>query len=157
MWLTVLSLSSLPTLLYIINFCFNIKVLRALFCVAIKREPVSLFRFPLFTSTQVMSCAISLIGRLKYPYICFSSYFVFSRFYFCLFFLFVLKLIILLLLLIVALFRLSLIFFFVLLLLEWWLSYSMHIFHASISWWSFTGWIASLLRPPEFFSVFWLI
>ena len=49
----------------------------ALFCAAIRRESVSLFRFPFLGYVQVFSYTISLVCLLKYPYSCFSSHFCF--------------------------------------------------------------------------------
>ena len=43
----------------------------ALFCAAIRRNSVTLFRFPFLSHVQLFSCEISLC-RLKYPYSCFS-------------------------------------------------------------------------------------
>ena len=47
----------------------------ALFCAAIRRDSVSLLRFPFLSHVQVFLCEISLICRLKCPYSCFSSHF----------------------------------------------------------------------------------
>ena len=43
----------------------------------IKRDLVSLLRFPFRSHVLVFSCAISPVGRLKYPYSCFSSHLYF--------------------------------------------------------------------------------
>ena len=47
----------------------------ALFCVAIRRDSVSLLKFSFRSHVHVFSCRISLVCRLKYPYSCFSSLF----------------------------------------------------------------------------------
>ena len=49
----------------------------AFFCLAIRKDSVSLKRFPCFSHVQILSCEISLVCRLKYPYSCFSSHFCF--------------------------------------------------------------------------------
>ena len=38
---------------------------------------LSLLRFPFLSHVQVLTCEISLLCRLKYPYSCFSSHFYF--------------------------------------------------------------------------------
>ena len=48
-----------------------------LFCAAIRRDSVSLLRFPFHSSVQVFLCEISLVCLLKYSYGCFSAYFCF--------------------------------------------------------------------------------
>ena len=48
-----------------------------LFCAVIRREPISHLSFPSLSHVQVLSWEISLVCRLKYPYICFSSHFGF--------------------------------------------------------------------------------
>ena len=48
-----------------------------LFRVAIRRDSVSLLRFPFLNHIQVFSCAISFASLLKCPYSCFSSHFCF--------------------------------------------------------------------------------
>ena len=48
-----------------------------LFCVAIWRDSVSLFRFPFLSHDQVFWWEISLVYRLKYPYNRFSFHFCF--------------------------------------------------------------------------------
>ena len=53
-----------------------------LFYAAIRRNSVSLLRFPFLSHVQVFSSEISLDCRLKYLYTCFSSHFLFSV-YFC--------------------------------------------------------------------------
>ena len=53
----------------------------ALFCATIKRDSVSLLRFPFLSHVQVILCMISPVCCLKYPCIYFSSPF-FSRFCF---------------------------------------------------------------------------
>ena len=49
----------------------------ALFCATIRRDSVSLFRFPFLKHVQVFSCEVSSVYRWKYQYSCFSSYFCF--------------------------------------------------------------------------------
>ena len=48
-----------------------------LFCVAIRRDSVSLLRFPFLSHIQVFSCEMLLISHLKRPYSYFSSHFCF--------------------------------------------------------------------------------
>ena len=81
MWLIVSSLS--PHNLHLL-FCCVLSilaliwlVLMALFCVAIKRNSVSLLRFPFLSYIYVFLCEMSLVNRLKHPKSCFSSYFCF--------------------------------------------------------------------------------
>ena len=52
-------------------------VLMALFCAAIGRDSVSLFRFPFLCHVHVFLCGILLVCRLKCPYCYFSSHFCF--------------------------------------------------------------------------------
>ena len=52
-------------------------VLMVLFCAAIRRDSVSLSRFPFFSHVQVLLWEISFVWRLKYSYSCFSSHFCF--------------------------------------------------------------------------------
>ena len=52
----------------------------ALFWATIKRNSVSLLKFPFRSHVQVFSREISPICRLKYPYSCFSSQFCFRVF-----------------------------------------------------------------------------
>ena len=52
-------------------------VLMALFCAAIRRDSISLLRFPFLSHVQVFSCEMLLISRLKRPWVCFSSHFCF--------------------------------------------------------------------------------
>ena len=47
----------------------------ALFCIAFKRDFVSLLRFPFLNHNLVISYAIFSLCRLKHQYSCFSSYF----------------------------------------------------------------------------------
>ena len=46
-------------------------------CAVIKRDSVSLFKFPLFSHVQVISCEIFPVCHLKYLCNCFSFYFCF--------------------------------------------------------------------------------
>ena len=71
MWLTVSSLS--PHSLYLL-FCWVLSmlaliwlVLIALFCVAIRRDYVSLLKFAFLSQVQVLSCEMLFISRLKHP------------------------------------------------------------------------------------------
>ena len=82
MWLVVSSLS--PHKLHL-QFCvfLSIFTLKLLFCVAIRRDSVSLLLLPFLSHDQIFSYEISLVCRLKCPYSCFS-------FYFCLLVIFVL-------------------------------------------------------------------
>ena len=52
-------------------------VLLALFCAAIRRNSVSLLRFPFLSHFHVFSCEMSLVSRLKLPQSYFSSHFCF--------------------------------------------------------------------------------
>ena len=81
MWLMVSSLS--PHNLHLL-FCCVLSilaliwfVLMALFCAAIRRDSVSLLKFPFLSHVQVLSCEMLFISRLKRPWSCFSSYFFF--------------------------------------------------------------------------------
>ena len=61
-------------------FCYDLPsfALMELFCVAMRRGSVSRLRFHFLSHVQVFSCEISLVCRLKYAYICFSSHFCFQ-------------------------------------------------------------------------------
>ena len=88
MWLIISSL--LPHnvhLLCLVCFCFKI-VLMALFFAAIRRDSVSLLRFPFLNHVQVFSCENLLVCRLKCPYSCFSSNFCFLVIFILLMFVF---------------------------------------------------------------------
>ena len=81
MWLMVSSLSSHRLHLL---FCYVLSilaliwlVLMALFCAAIRRDSVSLFKFPFLSHVQVLSCHMLFISRLKRPWSCFPSHFCF--------------------------------------------------------------------------------
>ena len=71
MWLMVSFLS--PRSLHLLFCCFlSIHtliwlVLTALFCVAIRRDSVSLLKFPFFSQVQVFWCEMLFISRLKRP------------------------------------------------------------------------------------------
>ena len=71
MWLMVSSLS--PHNLHLLFCCvlsiFSLiwLVLMALFCAAIRRDSVSLLKFPFLTHVQVLSCEMLFISRLKRP------------------------------------------------------------------------------------------
>ena len=49
----------------------------ALSCAAIRRDSVSLLRFPFFSQVQVFWCEMLFIRRLKRSYSCFPSHFCF--------------------------------------------------------------------------------
>ena len=79
MCLIISSLS--PHNLYLL-FCFVLSilaliwlVLMALFCAAIRRNSVSLLRFPFISYVHVFLCEISLFSRLKRPLSGFSCHF----------------------------------------------------------------------------------
>ena len=46
-------------------------------CADIRRDSVSLLKFPFRSHVQIFPCEISPVCRLKYPYSCFSSNFYF--------------------------------------------------------------------------------
>ena len=54
-------------------------ILMVLFCAAIRRDSVSLLKFPFLSHVQVLSCEMS-ISRLKRPWGCFPSHFCFLVF-----------------------------------------------------------------------------
>ena len=62
--------------------CYLEQILMALFCAVIRRDSVSLLRFPFHRYVQVFSCEISHVCHLKQPYHCFFFPFLFSN-YFC--------------------------------------------------------------------------
>ena len=51
-----------------------------LLCAAIRRDSVSLLRFPFLSHVQIISCAILVICHLKYTHSCFSFHFCFLVF-----------------------------------------------------------------------------
>ena len=51
-------------------------ILMTLFCAVIRRDSVSLLKFPFLNHVQVFSCGM-FISRLKHPYSCISSHFCF--------------------------------------------------------------------------------
>ena len=79
MWLVVLSLSIHN--LYLLFYCvLSILaliwlVLMAWFCAAIKRDTVSLLKFPFLSHIYAFSWEMSLVSHLKCLYSCFSSHF----------------------------------------------------------------------------------
>ena len=81
LWLMVSSLS--PHNLHLLCCCvLSILaliwlVLMALFCAAIRRDSVSLWKFPFLSHVQVLSSEMLFISRLKRPWSCFPSYFCF--------------------------------------------------------------------------------
>ena len=81
MWLMVSSLS--PHSLHLL-FCCVLSILAliwlflmALFCAAIRRDSVSLLKFPFLSQVQALSCDMLFISRLKRPWSCFPSHFCF--------------------------------------------------------------------------------
>ena len=52
-------------------------VLTVLFCAAIRRDSVSLFRCPFFSYVQILPCEMLFINRCKCPSNCIPSYFCF--------------------------------------------------------------------------------
>ena len=77
-WLMVSALS--PHSLHLL-FCYVLSilaliwlVLMALFCAAIRRDSVSLLKFPFLSHVQVLSCEM-FISRLKRPWSCFPSHY----------------------------------------------------------------------------------
>ena len=84
MWLMVSSLSSHGLHLL---FCCVLSiltliwlVLMALFCAAIRRDFISLLKFPFLSHVQILSYEM-FISRLKRPWSCFSSHFCFLIFF----------------------------------------------------------------------------
>ena len=84
MWLMGLSLSSHSLHLL---FCCVLSilaliwwVLMALFCTAVRRDSVSLWKFPFLRHVQVLSWEMLFISRLKRPWSCFPSHFCFLVF-----------------------------------------------------------------------------
>ena len=55
-------------------------VLMALFIATIRRDSVSLLKFPFLSHVQVLSCEMLFISRLKRPWSCFPSHFCFLVF-----------------------------------------------------------------------------
>ena len=89
-WITVSSLT--PHNLHFL-FCFDLSIfaltkfiLMVPFYSAINIDSFPPLRFSLRSHVQVISWAISLVCRLKYPYSCFASTFCFQDFLFFLFF-----------------------------------------------------------------------
>ena len=84
MWLMVSSLS--PHSLHLLFYCvLSILaliwvVLTAPFCAAIRRDSVSLIKFPFLKHVRVLSCEVLFINRLKRTWSCFSSHFCFLVF-----------------------------------------------------------------------------
>ena len=60
-----------------IYFCLSRLVLIRLFCTAIRRDSVSLWRFPLLSHVPVFWWEISVVCGSKYPWNCFHSHFCF--------------------------------------------------------------------------------
>ena len=60
-------------------------VLMALFCAAIRRDSVSLLKFPFLSHVQVLLCEMLFISRLNRPWGCFPSHFCFLVFVIVLF------------------------------------------------------------------------
>ena len=179
-WLIVSSLS--PHNLHLL-FCCILSILvldivfMILFCVAIRRDSVSLLRFPFLSHIHIFSSEISFVCRLNCPYSCFP------HFYFLI--ILVQSMIVLSVLFLAAVISLpphflcSLLVVIFLLFLTYSLSTSplgcralcidigfliprsiiiiIRVFHISVSWWSFAGhWVtANILKSPGLFSVFW--
>ena len=84
MWLMVSSLS--PHSLHLLFYCvLSILVLiwlvlMVLFCAAIRRDSVSLLKFPFLSYVQILSCEMLFISRLNCPMQLFSFPFLFPRF-----------------------------------------------------------------------------
>ena len=84
MWLMVLSLS--PRNLHFLYCCvlgflaLIWLIFMALFCAVIRRDSVSLLKFPFLSHVQDFSCKMLFISRLKRPEICFPSPFCFQVF-----------------------------------------------------------------------------
>ena len=83
-WVMVSSLS--PQSLHLL-FCCVLSILAliwldlmALFCPAIRRDSVSLLKFPFLSHVQVLSSVMLFISRLKCPWVCFPSHFCFLVF-----------------------------------------------------------------------------
>ena len=51
-----------------------------MFCAAIRRDSVSLLKFPFLSHVHVLSCEMLFVGRLKRPCSCFSFHFCFLVF-----------------------------------------------------------------------------
>ena len=75
LWLIVSSLS--PQNLHLL-FCWVLSIFAliwlvviALFCAAIRRDSISLLRFPFLRQVHVFTREMSLVYRLKYPYNCY--------------------------------------------------------------------------------------
>ena len=78
MWLVVSSLSLHLLFCWVLSILtFTWLVLMALFCAAIRRDSVSLLKFPFLSQVQVLSCEMLFISRLKDPQCSFSSHFCF--------------------------------------------------------------------------------
>ena len=81
MWLMVSSLP--PHSLHLLFCCvWSIPaliclVLMELFCAAIRRDSVSLLKFPFLSQVQVLLCEMLFISLLKHTYSCFSFHFCF--------------------------------------------------------------------------------
>ena len=84
MWLMVSYLSphSLHLLLCCVLSILTLiwLVLMALFCATIRRDSVSLLKFPFLSHVQVLSCEMLFISRLKRPWSCLSSHFCYQVF-----------------------------------------------------------------------------
>ena len=81
MWLIISSLSlhslDLPFCCILSILALIWLVLMALFCAAIRRDFVSLLKFPFLSQVQVFWYKMMFISYLKGPQICFSSHFCF--------------------------------------------------------------------------------
>ena len=126
MWLMVSSLS--PHCLHLLFVCvLSIltliwMVIMALFCAAIRKDSVSLLKFPFLSHVQILSCEMLFISRLKRPWIYYYYYYYY--YYYCT---------------LLRVFDTNVI---------WWsftgvwvtdcYFYSLRVFLISIGWWSFT-------------------
>ena len=78
MWLMVSSMSPHSQhLLFCCILSILALILTALFCVVIRRDSVSLLKFPFLSHVQVLSCEMLFISRLKRPQSYFPSHFCF--------------------------------------------------------------------------------
>ena len=68
----------LPQCYFVASYLF---LLIALFCAAIRRDSVSLLRFPFLSHVHVFLCEMSLVSLLKRSYSCFFSPSLFSGYF----------------------------------------------------------------------------
>ena len=72
--------SAFAILLRLIYPRFDMIGIMALFCIAIRRDSVSLLKLTFLSHVQVLSCVMLFISRLKCPWSCFPSHFCFLVF-----------------------------------------------------------------------------